>query len=98
MIVISGQVYWVKIDHQVEVERRENFEQDNVACLLYSVLTSNGSYQKLSIGFARERLFHQKYYIANKRNIGRFHVRIVTKGVFGWTAHQKKLLMHKLNN
>ena len=68
----------------------EDISHAHIVSLMYKLLTSSKDSDDLSIGFDRNRDRRQRELTNNKKNKGKYHIRIYLKDIFGFAEHQEK--------
>ena len=68
----------------------EKIDHAHIVSLMYKLLTSSKGSDDLSVGFDRDRNRRQREVTNNKTQIGKYHVRIYLKDVFGFAEYQNK--------
>ena len=68
----------------------EDISHAHLVSLMYKLITSSKNSDNLSIGFDRSRARRHDKMTDNKRMRGKYHVRIMLKGVFAFAEHQQK--------
>ena len=68
----------------------EDVSHSHIVSLRYKLITTAKGFDDLSIGFDRDR-GRRRNELANNKNIkGKYHVRVHSKGIFGFAEHQEK--------
>ena len=68
----------------------EDISHSHIVSLLYKVIISSKDSKDLSIGFDRSRIRRKDELALNKNVKGKYHLKIMLKGVFGFAEHQEK--------
>ena len=68
----------------------ENIDHAHIVSIMNKLLTSSRGSDDLSIGFDRDRNRKQRELTKNKTQIGKYHVRIYLKDIFGFAEYQEK--------
>ena len=67
----------------------EKTDPAHYVCLMYKLLSSSRNSDDLSIGFDRSRDRRKRELNNDKTQIGKYHLRIYLKDVFGFAEHQQ---------
>ena len=66
----------------------ENIDHAHFVSLMYKLLTSSKNSDHLLIGFDRSRDRRRRELTNNKKNKGKYHLRIYLRDIFGFAEHQ----------
>ena len=68
----------------------EDISHAHIVSLMYKLITSSRGADDLSLSLDLDRERRQRELTNNKTQKGKYHVRIMLKGVFGFAEHQEK--------